>query len=425
MSTLRTGILVAALGAAVAGLLAGDAATVGVAPGGDPATASRAAWAEVKWPFPLDQWGTGRAFQCRAADCGAEINLYLRAKLGFCNCTTGVADDAELDRVGDLELFSDKFAGLADGRPIKVHWMSGRSRPYQVAIPYALAAHRAGDRLQRQVRRGGRHRGRRPRPAHGGRRRRPGLPQRRAGAALGRAGARVVMKSAVVVFPGINRERDMARALKLVSGREPAMVWHADTALPAGTDLVVVPGGFSYGDYLRCGAIAARAPIMAAVRAHAERGGLLLGVCNGFQILCEAGLLPGVLMRNAALKFICRDVYLRVERSDTPFTRGYNAGQVMRVPVAHGEGNYVADAATIARLEDEGRVLFRYAAPDGTLDPAWNVNGATNSIAGVLNEKGNVLGMMPHPENHVEAVLGPTDGRGLFAGLADHFKEAA
>src|SRR5256884_463148 len=162
------------------------------------------------------------------------------------------------------------------------------------------------------------------------------------------------MKSAVLVFPGINRERDMARALKLISGHEPAMVWHADTALPPGTDLVVVPGGFSYGDYLRCGAIAARAPIMAAVRAHAARGGLVLGVCNGFQILCEAGLLPGVLMRNAALKFICRDVYLRVERSDTPFTRGYNAGQVIRVPVAHGEGNYVADHDTIERLEDEG-----------------------------------------------------------------------
>ncbi len=153
------------------------------------------------------------------------------------------------------------------------------------------------------------------------------------------------MKSAVLVFPGINRERDMARALRLISGREPAMVWHADTALPAGTDLVVVPGGFSYGDYLRCGAIAARAPIMAAVRAHAAGGGLVLGVCNGFQILCESGLLPGVLMRNAALKFICRDVYLRVERSDTPFTRGYNAGQVIRVPVAHGEGNYVTDDA--------------------------------------------------------------------------------
>jgi len=174
------------------------------------------------------------------------------------------------------------------------------------------------------------------------------------------------MKSAVLVFPGINREHDMARALKLISGRAAAMVWHADTELPAGTDLVVVPGGFSYGDYLRCGAIAARAPIMDAVRAHAERGGLVLGVCNGFQILCEAGLLPGVLMRNAALKFICRDVYLRVERSDTPFTRGYNAGQVIRVPVAHGEGNYVADAATVTRLEGEGRVLFRYAAPDGT-----------------------------------------------------------
>jgi phosphoribosylformylglycinamidine synthase subunit PurQ / glutaminase len=233
------------------------------------------------------------------------------------------------------------------------------------------------------------------------------------------------MKSAVVVFPGINRERDMARALRLISGRAPAMVWHADTALPPGTDLVVVPGGFSYGDYLRCGAIAARAPIMAAVRAHAARGGLLLGVCNGFQILCEAALLPGVLMRNAALKFICHDVYLRVERSDTPFTRGYNAGQVIRVPIAHGEGNYVVDAATLARLEGEGRVLFRYTAPDGTPNAAWNVNGATGAIAGVLNEAGNVAGMMPHPENHVEAALGQTDGRGLFAGLVDHFRQAA
>src|SRR6266446_5079328 len=173
------------------------------------------------------------------------------------------------------------------------------------------------------------------------------------------------MKSAVLVFPGINRERDMARALKLASGHEPAMVWHAETALPEGTDLVVLPGGFSYGDYLRCGAIAARAPVMGAVRAFAANGGVVLGVCNGFQILCEAGLLPGVLMRNAGLKFLCRDVYLRVERSDTPFTRGYNAEQVIRVPVAHGEGNYVADQDTVARLEGEGRVLFRYAAPDG------------------------------------------------------------
>jgi phosphoribosylformylglycinamidine synthase subunit PurQ / glutaminase len=233
------------------------------------------------------------------------------------------------------------------------------------------------------------------------------------------------VKSAVIVFPGINRERDMARALKLISGRDPVMTWHADTALPAGTDLVVIPGGFSYGDYLRCGAIAARAPIMDAVRAHVARGGLVLGVCNGFQILCEAGLLPGVLMRNARLKFVARDVYLRVERSDTPFTRGYNAGQVIKVPVAHGEGNYAADAQTIARLEGEGHVLYRYVAPNGSLDPAWNVNGATNAIAGVTNDRGNVLGMMPHPENHVEASMGSTDGRGLFAGLVEALDRAA
>jgi phosphoribosylformylglycinamidine synthase len=233
------------------------------------------------------------------------------------------------------------------------------------------------------------------------------------------------MKSAVLVFPGINREQDMARALALISGAAPAMVWHAETALPAGTDLVVIPGGFSYGDYLRCGAIAARAPIMDAVRAHVARGGLVLAICNGFQIACEAGLLPGVLMRNARLKFICKDVFLRVERSDTPFSRGYNAGQVIRVPTAHGEGNYVADAETIARLETEGRVLYRYVAPDGAPDPAWNLNGSTNAIAGILNERGNVLGMMPHPENHVEAAMGCTDGRGLFAGLVEHVARAA
>ncbi len=196
------------------------------------------------------------------------------------------------------------------------------------------------------------------------------------------------MKSAVLVFPGINRERDMARALRLASGHEPAMVWHAETLLPKGTDLVVVPGGFSYGDYLRCGAIAARAPVMDAVRAFAGSGGLVLGVCNGFQILCEAGLLPGVLMRNARLKFICHDVHLRVERSDTPFTRGYNAGQIIRVPVAHGDG-------------------------------------AAQSIAGIVNAGGNVLGMMPHPENHVEDIMGCTDGRGLFAGLVAHLERAA
>lgn len=233
------------------------------------------------------------------------------------------------------------------------------------------------------------------------------------------------MKSAVLVFPGINRERDMARALKLVSGHEPAMVWHTDTELPAGTDLVVVPGGFSYGDYLRCGAIAARSPVMDAVRAFAAKGGLVLGVCNGFQILCESGLLPGILMRNDRLKFICRDVYLRIERSDSPFTRGYNAGQVIRVPVAHGEGNYTADAETLKRVEGEGRVLYRYCHADGSIDTHSNINGAAESIAGIVSERGNVLGMMPHPENHVEAIMGCTDGRGLFAGLAEQFGRAA
>jgi phosphoribosylformylglycinamidine synthase len=233
------------------------------------------------------------------------------------------------------------------------------------------------------------------------------------------------VNAAVVVFPGINRERDMARALRLTSGHEPAMVWHADTSLPANTDLVVIPGGFSYGDYLRCGAIAARSPIMDAVRSFAAKGGLVLGVCNGFQILCEAGLLPGVLMRNTNLRFICHDVYLKVERSDTPFTRGYNAGQVIRVPVAHGEGNYIADGETIARLEGDGRVAFRYCSPDGMIDPNWNHNGALNAIAGIVSERGNVLGMMPHPENHVESLIGATDGRGMFAGLAETLARAA
>lgn len=233
------------------------------------------------------------------------------------------------------------------------------------------------------------------------------------------------MRAAILVFPGINRERDMARALKLVSGQEPAMVWHAETSLPAGTDLVIVPGGFSYGDYLRCGAIAARSPVMDAVRDYAAKGGLVLGVCNGFQILCESGLLPGILMRNARLKFICKDVHLRVERSDTPFTRGYNAGQVIRVPVAHGEGNYAADEETIKRLEGEGRVLYRYCSADGSIDDISNINGAAQSIAGIVNDRGNVLGMMPHPENHVEDIMGCTDGRGLFAGLTAYLEKAA
>jgi len=226
------------------------------------------------------------------------------------------------------------------------------------------------------------------------------------------------VKSAVVVFPGSNREADVARALRLAAGSKPAMVWHADTALPAGTDLVVLPGGFSYGDYLRCGAIAARAPIMEAIRAHARKGGLVLGICNGFQILCEAGLLPGVLARNAGLKFICHEVYLRIERSDTPFTRRYNAGDVICVPIAHGEGNFIADSETLARLEDEGRVVFRYTSTDGTRDAAFNYNGATNAIAGIVSENRNILGLMPHPENHVDPIVGPTDGRRLFESIA-------
>jgi len=233
------------------------------------------------------------------------------------------------------------------------------------------------------------------------------------------------VKSAVLVFPGINRERDMARALELVSGNKAAMVWHGDTSLPQGTDLVVVPGGFSYGDYLRCGAIAARSPIMDAVRDFAGKGGLVLGVCNGFQILCESGLLPGVLMRNAKLKFICKDVFLRVERNDTPFTQGYAQHQIIRVPVAHGEGNYEADDETVKLLEGEGRVLYRYCSAQGEVSDAFNINGAAHSIAGIVNARGNVLGMMPHPENHVEPIMGNTDGRGLFAGLVQHFARVA
>ncbi|QCK88008.1 phosphoribosylformylglycinamidine synthase subunit PurQ [Phreatobacter aquaticus] len=232
------------------------------------------------------------------------------------------------------------------------------------------------------------------------------------------------MKAAVVVFPGSNRERDIAYALELTSGVKPALVWHADTALPAGTDLVVLPGGFSYGDYLRCGAIAARAAIMDAVRAHAAKGGLVLGVCNGFQILCEAGLLPGVLMRNSQLKFIARNVHLKVERSDTPYTRRYNAGAVIEVPVAHGEGNYIADDETLKRIEGEGQVVFRYCDASGVVAPKTNINGAMNAIAGIVSDNRRVLGMMPHPENHVDPAIGSTDGRALFESLTDSLQTA-
>jgi len=225
------------------------------------------------------------------------------------------------------------------------------------------------------------------------------------------------MHAAVVVFPGSNRESDVARALRR-SGARVSMVWHADQDLPAGTDLAVLPGGFSYGDYLRCGAIAGRAAAMDAVRAHAARGGLVLGICNGFQILCESGLLPGVLMRNVDRRFICHRQTLRVERTDTRFTSAYQTGQVIDVCVAHGEGNYFADPATLARIEGEGRVAFRYCDAAGTITVEANRNGSLNAIAGVYSESGNVLGMMPHPENFVEGLIGGTDGRGLFDSLA-------
>jgi len=217
------------------------------------------------------------------------------------------------------------------------------------------------------------------------------------------------MKSAVIVFPGLNRDRDMIAALTKISGTAPAIVWHQDADLPE-VDLVVIPGGFSYGDYLRCGAIAARSPIMDKVRERANAGVKVLGVCNGFQILLEAGMLPGALMRNQSLKFVCREVKLEVANADTAFTRGYSEGQIIRCPVAHHDGNYFADSETLNRLEGDGRVAFRYA--EGS-----NPNGSLNNIAGIFNEQKNVLGLMPHPENLIEAAHGGDDGRALFSGL--------
>jgi phosphoribosylformylglycinamidine synthase subunit PurQ / glutaminase len=226
------------------------------------------------------------------------------------------------------------------------------------------------------------------------------------------------MRAAVVLFPGSNRETDAARALRQVGGVEPAIVWHDERELPPAVDLVVLPGGFSYGDYLRCGAIAARARIMEAVKAHAGRGGLVLGVCNGFQILCEAGLLPGVLMRNADMRFVCRMQHVRVETTQSAFTRAYRPGQVLKFAIAHGEGNYEADEETITRLEEEGRVAFRYCDAKGRIGGAANPNGSTHDIAGVYSEDFNVLGLMPHPENLIDPLVGGVDGRGLFESLA-------
>ena len=218
------------------------------------------------------------------------------------------------------------------------------------------------------------------------------------------------MKSAVIVFPGSNCDRDLAVALREVSGREPIMVWHRETELPDGLDLIAVPGGFSYGDYLRSGAMAANSPVMRAVKDAADRGVSVLGICNGFQILTEAGMLPGALMRNSTISFVCRDVDLRVENSQSIFTSRYDAGEEIRIPVAHHDGNYTADAATLDRLEGEGRIAFRY---------AGDVNGSARDIAGIVNDKGNVLGMMPHPERMIEPAHGGTDGRRLFEGLLE------
>ncbi len=224
------------------------------------------------------------------------------------------------------------------------------------------------------------------------------------------------MQAAVVVFPGSNREQDVVLALERSFGRKPLVVWHRDSEVPP-ADLIVIPGGFSYGDYLRCGAMAAHSPIMRAIKERAARGTPVVGICNGFQVLTEAGLLPGALLVNRTLKFHCRDVHLRVETSGSLFTRGYNAGQVIRVPVAHHDGNYFADEATLGRLEGEGRVAFRYCAPDGAIDDRWNANGSARAIAGVLNETKTVLGLMPHPEDATDPLLGSTDGRAFFDGI--------
>jgi len=226
------------------------------------------------------------------------------------------------------------------------------------------------------------------------------------------------MRCGVVVFPGSNCDHDVYHVLKHVLGQEVTFLWHEDDSLK-GCELVVLPGGFAYGDYLRAGALAALSPVVGAVRRHAEGGGLVLGICNGFQVLLEAGLLPGAMRKNRELRFQCRDVYLKVERDDLPFTRRLRAGQVLRMPIAHGEGNYEDSPAALDRLEAARQVVFRYVSPAGALDDAWNWNGAARAIAGIANAGGNVLGMMPHPERASEAVLGNTDGLALFAGAVE------
>ncbi|HLL81606.1 MAG TPA: phosphoribosylformylglycinamidine synthase subunit PurQ [Longimicrobium sp.] len=231
------------------------------------------------------------------------------------------------------------------------------------------------------------------------------------------------MKIGVVTFPGSNCDYDCFKAVQEQMEAEAVYLWHREHHLQ-GVDAVFLPGGFSYGDYLRAGAIAAQSPIMREVADFAREGGPVAGICNGFQILCEAELLPGALMRNRSLKFRSHQVHLRVERDDLPFTSGYTVGQVLRVPIAHGEGCYFADDETLDRVEGEGLVAFRYSTPDGTINAEANPNGAARNIAGIVNQRGNVLGMMPHPERAVDALLGSTDGLGLFRSLAAHLARA-
>ena len=226
------------------------------------------------------------------------------------------------------------------------------------------------------------------------------------------------MRASVIVFPGSNCDRDAAVALEAAMGRPPAMVWHGDSEIPA-SDLIVLPGGFSYGDYLRSGSMAAHSPVMREVVARARAGTPVLGICNGFQVLTEAGLLPGVLMRNATLKFICKDVHLRVERNDTSFAGRYQVGEIVRLPIAHKDGSYFADAATLARLEGEGRIAFRYCEATGEVTARANPNGSRNNIAGIYNETGTVLGLMPHPERLADPALSGTDGAKMFLSLVE------
>jgi phosphoribosylformylglycinamidine synthase subunit PurQ / glutaminase len=231
------------------------------------------------------------------------------------------------------------------------------------------------------------------------------------------------VKLGVVTFPGSNCDYDCYKAIREQLDAEAVYLWHKEHDLQ-GVDAVFLPGGFSYGDYLRCGAIAAQSPIMREVIEFARAGGPVAGICNGFQILCEAGLLPGALIRNRSLKFVSKEVFLRVERAEAPFTDAYRAGQVLRVPVAHGEGCYFADDATLDRLESTGRIAFRYCEANGDVTPAANPNGSLRGIAGIVSEAGNVLGMMPHPERAVDALLGSTDGLGMFRSLAAHLARA-